>query len=89
MNANILIVEDQQELCLTLGDRLRSEGYVVDFAFEGKTGLEKVTTLPFDLLILDIMLPGRSGLDLCTEIRRAGLATPILLLTAAVKPSTK
>jgi two-component system alkaline phosphatase synthesis response regulator PhoP len=82
MNANILIVEDQQELCLTLGDRLRSEGYVVDFAFEGKTGLDKATTLPFDLLILDIMLPGRSGLDLCTEIRRAGLATPILLLTA-------
>ena len=82
MNANILIVEDEQELCMTLGDRLRSEGYVVDFAFDGKAGWEKATQSPFDLIILDIMLPLRSGLDLCTDIRRAGLATPILLLTA-------
>lgn len=82
MNANILIVEDEQELCMTLGDRLRSEGYVVDFAFDGKAGLEKATQCPFDLIILDIMLPSRSGLDLCTDIRRAGLATPILLLSA-------
>jgi two-component system, OmpR family, alkaline phosphatase synthesis response regulator PhoP len=82
MNENILIVEDEQELCMTLGDRLRSEGYVVDTAVDGKAGLEKVTQLPFDLIILDIMLPYRSGLDLCTDIRRAGMATPILLLTA-------
>jgi len=82
MNQNILIVEDEQELCMTLGDRLRSEGYVVDFAVDGNAGLEKATHLPFDLIILDIMLPFRSGLDLCTDIRRAGLATPILLLTA-------
>ena len=67
---------------MTLGDRLRSEGYVVDFAFDGKAGLEKATGLPFDLIILDIMLPSRNGLDLCKDIRRAGLATPILLLTA-------
>lgn len=67
---------------MTLGDRLRSEGYVVDFAVDGDAGLEKATHLPFDLIILDIMLPFRSGLDLCTDIRRAGLATPILLLTA-------
>jgi len=67
---------------MTLGDRLQSEGYVVDFAVDGRAGLEKATQLPFDLIILDIMLPFRSGLDLCTDIRRAGLATPILLLTA-------
>ncbi len=82
MNESILIVEDEQELCTTLGDRLRSEGYVVDFAAEGQTGLEKATHLPFDLIILDIMMPFRSGLDICKDIRRAGLATPILLLTA-------
>jgi two-component system alkaline phosphatase synthesis response regulator PhoP len=82
MNENILIVEDEQELCMTLGDRLRNEGYVVDIAADGKAGLEKVTQLPFDLIILDVMLPFRSGLDLCTDIRRAGMATPILLLTA-------
>ena len=82
MNGNILIVEDEQELCMTLGDRLRSEGYAVDIAIDGQDGLEKATNLPFDLIILDIMLPVRSGLDLCSEIRRAGLSTPILLLTA-------
>ncbi|HEY1985254.1 MAG TPA: response regulator transcription factor [Terracidiphilus sp.] len=82
MNEQILIVEDEQELCMTLGDRLRSEGYGVEFAFDGKVGLEKITQRPFDLFVLDIMLPLRSGLDLCTDIRRIGLTTPILLLTA-------
>jgi two-component system alkaline phosphatase synthesis response regulator PhoP len=82
MNENILFVEDEQELCMTLGDRLRSEGYIVEFAGDGNSGLEKALQLPFDLIILDIMLPFRSGLDVCTGIRRAGLDTPILLLTA-------
>jgi two-component system alkaline phosphatase synthesis response regulator PhoP len=82
MNEHILIVEDEEELCMTLGDRLRSEGYTVDIAVDGKSGLEKATQLPFDLIILDIMLPIRNGFDLCTDIRREGLATPILLLSA-------
>jgi two-component system alkaline phosphatase synthesis response regulator PhoP len=82
MNENILIVEDEEALRMTLGDRLRSEGYVVDFASDGEQGTQKATQLPFDLIILDIMLPRRSGLDICMDIRRAGLATPILLLTA-------
>lgn len=82
MMENILIVEDEEELCMTLGDRLRSEGYSVDFAFDGKSGLEKAKRLAFDLIILDIMLPFCSGLDICTEIRRAGFNAPILILTA-------
>ncbi len=82
MSRRILMVEDEEELCLTLGDRLRSEGYVVDVALDGNAGLDKATQLPFDLIILDIMLPHRNGLDLCTDIRRAGQNTPILLLTA-------
>lgn len=82
MNESILIVEDEVELCMTLGDRLRSEGYFVDFVTDGKAGFEKATTSHFDLIILDIMLPLQSGLDLCVAIRRAGLTTPILLLTA-------
>ena len=82
MNEHILIVEDEQELCMTLGDRLRSEGYEVDCAFDGKAGFEKVIEAPFDLVILDIMLPMRSGLDLCVDIRRSGITTPILILTA-------
>jgi len=82
MNENILIVEDEVELCMTLGDRLRSEGYIVDFVTDGKAGLDKATKSHFDLIILDIMLPLRSGLDVCMDIRRAGLTTPIFLLTA-------
>jgi two-component system alkaline phosphatase synthesis response regulator PhoP len=82
MNEKILIIEDEEELCMTLGDRLRSEGYVVDFAFNGCTGLQKASESAFDLIILDIMLPLRNGLDVCSDLRRAGLAMPILLLTA-------
>jgi two-component system alkaline phosphatase synthesis response regulator PhoP len=82
MKENILIVEDEQELCMTLGDRLRSEGYIVEFAVDGRSGLEKAKQCTFDLIILDIMLPFCSGLDICTDIRRAGRDTPILLLTA-------
>ncbi len=82
MNEHILIVEDEQELCLTLGDRLRSEGYAVECAFDGKAGMDKIREAPFDLVILDLMLPVRSGLDLCVDIRRSGFTTPILILTA-------
>jgi two-component system, OmpR family, alkaline phosphatase synthesis response regulator PhoP len=82
MNENILLVEDEEALRMTLSDRLRSEGYVVDWAVDGEEGFDKATRLPFDLVILDIMLPKRSGFDVCRDIRNAGLATPILLLTA-------
>jgi two-component system alkaline phosphatase synthesis response regulator PhoP len=82
MNESILLVEDEEALRMTLSDRLRSEGYVVDFAADGEEGLGKATGLPFDLIILDVMLPHRSGFDVCRDIRSAGLATPILLLTA-------
>jgi DNA-binding response OmpR family regulator len=82
MNENILLVEDEEALRMTLGDRLKSTGYVVDFAADGEEGFEKSTHLPYDLIILDVMLPHRSGLDLCQEVRKSGLATPILLLTA-------
>jgi len=82
MNENILVVEDEDGLRTTLRDRLRGEGYVVDTAIDGEEGLEKATRSPFDLLILDVMLPYRSGFDLCREVRHAGLATPVLFLTA-------
>lgn len=79
---SILIIEDEQALRATLTGRLRGEGYVVDTANEGIDGFEKATDHPFDLIILDIMLPSRSGQDVCRDIRRAGIATPILLLTS-------
>jgi two-component system alkaline phosphatase synthesis response regulator PhoP len=89
MNENILLVEDEQALQMTLGDRLQSEGYVVDFATDGDQGLDKATRLPFDLIILDLMLPRRSGFDICRDIRLAGLATPILMLTARGQTAEK
>jgi DNA-binding response OmpR family regulator len=82
MNENILLVEDEEPMRMVLNDRLRSEGYLVDNAFDGETAFEKASSSPFDLLIVDIILPRRNGLELCSDIRTAGLATPILLLTA-------
>ena len=82
MNAHILLVEDEEGLRMTLSDRLQNEGYVVDVAVDGNEGLNKATSRPFELIVLDIMLPKRSGLDVCRNIRMAGLGTPILLLTA-------
>jgi two-component system alkaline phosphatase synthesis response regulator PhoP len=81
MRGSILLVEDEAELCTTLGVRLKGEGYEVDVASDGAEGFEKATTLTFDLIILDAMLPYRSGFDVCRDIRQAGLATPIMLLT--------
>jgi two-component system alkaline phosphatase synthesis response regulator PhoP len=82
MNERILIVDDERELCTTLGDLLRSEGYAVECAFDGKSGFEKINQARFDLVILDLMLPMRSGLDLCADIRRSGFTLSILILTA-------
>jgi two-component system, OmpR family, alkaline phosphatase synthesis response regulator PhoP len=81
-DANILLVEDEAGLRMTLGDRLATEGYQVDYAANGDEAFEKATRLPFDLILLDVMLPRRSGFDVCRDIRQAGLITPILMLTA-------
>jgi two-component system alkaline phosphatase synthesis response regulator PhoP len=89
MQGNILLIEDEEALRMTLGDRLRSEGYGVDVAGDGDVGFKKATALPFDLILLDVMLPGKSGLTVCQEIRKAGLITPILMLTALAQTSDK
>lgn len=82
MNESVLLVEDEEDVRVTLGDRLKREGFSVETAVNGVDGLDKATRLPFDIIILDIMLPHRSGLDICRDIREAGMATPILLLSA-------
>ena len=89
MKESILLIEDEQALQSTLSVRLRGEGYVVDTANDGTEGFEKATTQPFDLIILDVMLPDRSGFDVCRDIRVAGLATPILFLTARHQTTDK
>src|SRR3984957_8722287 len=78
----ILLVEDEPGLVMTLCDRLRSEGYQVESAADGATGLEQASTTAFDLIILDIMLPRKNGLDVCRDLRQRGVTTPILMLTA-------
>ncbi len=82
MSRRILIVEDEPALRLGLSDRLRSEGYEVEVAADGEAGFARAREEPFDLLLLDVMLPGRSGFDVCRDLRREGIETPILMLTA-------
>jgi len=82
MNERILIVEDEEALRMTLIDRLVNEGYEVDLACDGQQGLDKATQKAFDLVLLDVMLPRKSGFDVCRDIRAAGMAVPILMLTA-------
>jgi two-component system alkaline phosphatase synthesis response regulator PhoP len=78
----ILLIEDEGGLVLTLTDRLTKEGYRVDGATDGESGLERATREAFDLVILDVMLPRLGGFDVCRELRRRGIETPVVMLTA-------
>src|ERR1700686_1318059 len=82
MAAKILIIEDEPGLVTTLRDRLRKQGYVVSAASDGEKGLVMALREPVDLILLDLMLPGQNGLAVCEKLRKAGSATPILMLTA-------
>ena len=79
---NILLIEDEPGLVLTLVDRLKSEGYTVETVSDGNDAVPRATSEAFDLIILDLMLPHRSGFDICRDLRQQGLQTPILMLTA-------
>ena len=78
----ILLVEDEPGLVITLRDRLQAEGYEVTDTQDGITAVELALNQVFDLMILDVTLPGQSGLDVCRELRSQRLAMPILMLTA-------
>ena len=80
--AHVLLVEDEPSLLLTLGDRLRAEGYRVTTAEDGEEGLEKAQEGGVDLVILDVMLPRKNGFDVCRDLRQKGLEMPVLMLTA-------
>ncbi len=80
--SNILIIEDEPGLQMTLEDRLRVEGYEVTLAGDGLRGEAAALTGQHDLIILDIMLPGRDGFSVCSRLRKAGINTPVLMLTA-------
>jgi two-component system copper resistance phosphate regulon response regulator CusR len=80
--ARILIVEDQKKLLQSLQRGLQEEGYEVVTAATGEDGYYRATTEPFDAIILDLMLPGRSGLQVLRDLRAHGVAKPLLILTA-------
>jgi len=78
----LLLVEDEPGLQLALSDRLTAEGYTVETAADGHTAITRATGEPFDVIVLDVMLPGRDGFDVAKAVRQAGVQTPILMLTA-------
>jgi two-component system alkaline phosphatase synthesis response regulator PhoP len=82
VSRRILLVEDEPGLVLTLTDRLMSEGYDVESEGDAVRGLARGSTGNFDAILLDVMLPGGSGFDVCRTLRQRGVLTPILMLTA-------
>jgi DNA-binding response OmpR family regulator len=78
----LLLIEDEPGLVMTLTDLLSGEGYEVKPVQDGKEGLLLASTLEFDAIVLDVMLPGMSGFDLCRDLRKRGIRTPVLMLTA-------
>jgi DNA-binding response OmpR family regulator len=80
---SILLIEDNQDIAEMVFAYFESRGYAVDYAADGLTGLHLAVTQDFDAIVLDLMLPGMDGLDLCDKLRREGRrSTPILMLTA-------
>ncbi|HJQ24342.1 MAG TPA: response regulator transcription factor [Blastocatellia bacterium] len=82
MAHRILIIEDEPGLVLTLTDLLASEGYEVESATDGLSGLRVASEGSFDLILLDVMLPGKNGFDVCRDLRARNVTTPVMMLTA-------
>jgi DNA-binding response OmpR family regulator len=78
----ILIIEDEEAILIPLADNLRLEGYEVSSATDGRQGFSLAQEKRYDLLVLDVMLPGMDGFGICKKLRQAGVTIPILMLTA-------
>jgi DNA-binding response OmpR family regulator len=89
MSARILVVEDDRAIATALEDDLRLEGYDVEVVGDGPSAIERASHSRFDLMLLDVMLPGRDGFEVCRELKRRGTETTILLLTARGGESDK
>ena len=85
----ILVVKDEPQLALGLEDDLKLEGYDVEVSRDGEAASLRAREQPFDLIILDVMLPRKDGFEVCRDLRRAGLRTPVILLTAKTQESDK
>ena len=89
MKPKLLIVEDEEALRIALTDRLTQEHYEVKCAADGETGYQTALREKFDLIILDVMLPRKKGLDICRDLRQAGMVVPIIMLTARAETIDK
>ena len=85
----ILVVEDEPGIAMALEDDLRLEGYDVAVTGEGAVAVAKARDERFDLILLDVMLKGKDGFDVCRELRRTGITTPIIMLTARTQEAEK
>lgn len=77
-----MVIEDEESIGLAVRDELEFEGFDVDLIDDGSAGLQAILDNPPDLIVLDLMLPGMSGFEICREVRRRDLTTPIVILTA-------
>ena len=80
--SRVLLIEDEAGIRVTVEDRLRAEGYEVEMAEDGVAGYERARLGGLDLIILDLMLPKKPGLEICRDLRDEGIPTPVLMLTA-------
>jgi len=85
----ILIVEDEASIALALEDDMRREGYAPVVVSDGDVAVRAATSQTFDLILLDVMLPGKDGFEVCRDVRRAGVKAPIVLLTAKTQEAEK
>lgn len=89
MKSRILVVEDDANIALGLQDDLTLEGYQAEVARDGEEAVRLARAEPFDLIVLDVMLPRKDGFAVCRELRRGGLKTPIIMLTARTHEAEK
>jgi len=87
--SRILIVEDDRDLAFGLSDDLQVEGYEVDVVADGETAIKRALEDHWDLILLDIMLPHKDGFEVCRQLRRSGVHTPIIMLTARAQDAEK
>ena len=87
--ARILVVDDEAHLADGIRENLAAEGYATEVAYDGAAGLRAAEASPFDLAVVDVMLPGLDGLELCSRMRRAGIQTPVLFLTVKGAPEDR
>jgi two-component system OmpR family response regulator len=87
--SRILIVEDEPAIAFTLENDLEAEGYEIAVVADGVEAVKRALSEPFDLILLDVMLPNKDGFEVCRELRRGGLSTRIIMLTAKTQEAEK